>query len=235
MSQLSVSELFGPTIQGEGPCAGRLAIFIRLGGCNLACSWCDTPYSWDGTRYDLRTEITKMPVNEILEWVAARDGIVVITGGEPLLQSNTSAFRDLLFGLNANHREVHLESNGTIAPNLVVLSSFGTIVLSPKLPNAGDHRQLKTSPVLNPAWRELGAKYQVHLKFVCETRADVALAAKYAFDAGWDAARVWAMPQATSKRDLDRLWPEIVGAAAELGINASTRLQILTWGNLRGH
>ena len=40
-----VSEVFGPTLQGEGPHAGRPCHFIRLGGCNLSCSWCDTPYS----------------------------------------------------------------------------------------------------------------------------------------------------------------------------------------------
>ncbi|HHK7228110.1 TPA: hypothetical protein ACQXLV_002143, partial [Streptococcus pneumoniae] len=45
VERLPVSEVFGPTIQGEGPHAGRTCHFIRLGGCNLSCSWCDTPYS----------------------------------------------------------------------------------------------------------------------------------------------------------------------------------------------
>ena len=69
MSSLVVSEIFGPTIQGEGQYAGQLVAFIRLGGCNLACSWCDTPYTWDASRFDLRNEMTRTPVNEILERV----------------------------------------------------------------------------------------------------------------------------------------------------------------------
>lgn len=41
---LLVSEVFGPTVQGEGKHCGRIAAFVRLGGCNLHCRWCDTPY-----------------------------------------------------------------------------------------------------------------------------------------------------------------------------------------------
>ena len=44
---LAVSEIFGPTHQGEGPSTGRLCGFVRLARCNLSCLWCDTPYTWD--------------------------------------------------------------------------------------------------------------------------------------------------------------------------------------------
>ena len=46
-NSLTVSEIFGPTFQGEGPFTGRAAVFLRLGRCNLDCKWCDTPYTWD--------------------------------------------------------------------------------------------------------------------------------------------------------------------------------------------
>jgi len=48
---LRVAELFGPTVQGEGPAAGERAAFVRLSGCPLACAWCDTPYTWDAGRF----------------------------------------------------------------------------------------------------------------------------------------------------------------------------------------
>ena len=49
---LPVAEVFAPTFQGEGPYLGRSADFIRLGGCNLTCYGCDTPYTWDASRYE---------------------------------------------------------------------------------------------------------------------------------------------------------------------------------------
>ena len=63
---LPVSEVFGPTIQGEGPHAGRRVYFVRLGGCNLSCSWCDSAYTWDGETYDLREELTPSTALDVL-------------------------------------------------------------------------------------------------------------------------------------------------------------------------
>jgi 7-carboxy-7-deazaguanine synthase len=62
---LVVSEVFGPTIQGEGPHAGQRAAFVRLGGCNLTCTWCDTAYTWDARRYDLRAELHRVPITRV--------------------------------------------------------------------------------------------------------------------------------------------------------------------------
>ena len=63
---LVISEVFGPTVQGEGPTIGRRAAFVRLGRCNLDCSWCDTPYTWDWERYDPKVELHERPVPEIV-------------------------------------------------------------------------------------------------------------------------------------------------------------------------
>ena len=84
---LVVSEVFGPTLQGEGPSAGQRAGFVRLGRCSLSCSWCDTPYSWDWKRYDPAVELRELPVGEVAASIRAMDvPMVVVTGGEPLLQ-----------------------------------------------------------------------------------------------------------------------------------------------------
>src|SRR5262245_52198924 len=63
---LVVSEVFGPTWQGEGPSIGRRCGFVRLGRCNLACTWCDTPYTWDWERYDPAKELHRRLVTEVV-------------------------------------------------------------------------------------------------------------------------------------------------------------------------
>jgi organic radical activating enzyme len=84
---LVISEVFGPTLQGEGPSAGRPAGFVRLGRCNLACDWCDTKYTWDWENYDPQEELHTEQVATVLEQLDAMGvGMLVVTGGEPLLQ-----------------------------------------------------------------------------------------------------------------------------------------------------
>ncbi|HPA15495.1 MAG TPA: radical SAM protein [Desulfobacterales bacterium] len=105
---LLVNEIFY-SIQGESLSAGIPCVFVRLTGCNLRCSYCDTPYAYD--------EGTKMAITEILKEVAAfRCPVVEITGGEPLLQNNTPL---LIQSLLEDGYEVLLETNGSIDIGLV--------------------------------------------------------------------------------------------------------------------
>src|ERR1700737_3534692 len=85
--ELRVSEVFGPTFQGEGPSAGQLAAFLRLSRCNLNCTWCDTPYTWDARRFDLEAETRRLSAAEAVDRLRAiRTPLIVVTGGEPLVQ-----------------------------------------------------------------------------------------------------------------------------------------------------
>src|SRR6267378_956138 len=84
-SLLPVMEHFY-TIQGEGFHQGKAAYFIRLGGCDVGCVWCDVKESWDASKHPLQT------IDDIIRKVeqetpGANDGIVVVTGGEPLLHN----------------------------------------------------------------------------------------------------------------------------------------------------
>jgi GTP cyclohydrolase I len=133
---LYVAEVFGPTFQGEGPSAGQRAGFVRLGGCNLACTWCDTAYTWDARRYDLRAEIGPQSVAQLL---AALDAmavpLVVITGGEPLLQ--TRALTPLVAALSTRGLRVEVETNGTRPPPGWPWAGI-TFNVSPKLAHSGN-------------------------------------------------------------------------------------------------
>jgi len=104
---LQLAEIFY-SVQGEGTWTGTPAVFVRLAGCNLSCSFCDTDYA-------LKFLAT---VGEVVERVRAEGGdcpMVILTGGEPLAQAETLA---LIAALRADGRRVHIESNGTLATEL---------------------------------------------------------------------------------------------------------------------
>lgn len=108
-----------PTIQGEGPYAGRGAIFIRLAGCNLQCPWCDTEYT------SIRKKMNPM---DIVTEVARYNGdLVVLTGGEPFRQDINRAVRALLI----SGQTIQIETNGTLYLDDFPYSKV-TIVCSPK-------------------------------------------------------------------------------------------------------
>jgi 7-carboxy-7-deazaguanine synthase len=111
---LEVNSIFD-TIQGEGPFAGSPATFVRLAGCNLACTWCDTEY----------TTRTTMYVTDVVARCSKR--LVVITGGEPLRQS----IAPLCVALKHAGHAVQIETNGTIFRQDVI-DSGAVIVISPK-------------------------------------------------------------------------------------------------------
>jgi len=119
--QLAVNEIFY-SIQGEGYWIGTPMVFVRFAGCNLRCPWCDTKYALSGG--------TQMGVGEILEEIrkVARRQIVPVclTGGEPTIQK----IHTLISVLHTAGYRVHIESNGTVAPDEYMAADW--ITISPK-------------------------------------------------------------------------------------------------------
>lgn len=115
---LPVVETFH-SIQGEGVWTGTNAFFIRLGGCDVGCPWCDTKHSWNARRHPQR-----LTADLIAEAKAVNPAIVVITGGEPLMHDLSS----LSNGLRAAGLRVHLETSG--APPFS--GNFDWVTFSPK-------------------------------------------------------------------------------------------------------
>ncbi|HEX2536473.1 MAG TPA: 7-carboxy-7-deazaguanine synthase QueE [Chitinophagaceae bacterium] len=107
------------TLQGEGRFAGQAAYFIRLGGCDVGCVWCDVKESWEADRHPQYT--IQNLVAAVRETPAA---IVVITGGEPLLHD----LAPLTSALKAAGLRTHMETSGS-SP---LSGSWDWITLSPK-------------------------------------------------------------------------------------------------------
>lgn len=128
---LDIVEIF-PTLQGEGPYAGHPAVFIRLGGCNLACNFCDTEFD-NFKNLELSQIISKtqkLAQNSSKKLVR---NLVVITGGEPLRQPIEKLCQELI---NLGFL-VQIETNGTI---FRPLPKAVKIICSPKVTNGKYHK-----------------------------------------------------------------------------------------------
>jgi organic radical activating enzyme len=107
------------TLQGEGAYAGYAAYFIRLGGCDVGCVWCDVKESWDAAAHPQVTVATLL--NYVLE---SKTNRVVITGGEPCIYD----LHALCNTLHAHGLKVHLETSGAHE----IRGNFDWVTLSPK-------------------------------------------------------------------------------------------------------
>ena len=224
---LVVSEVFGPTLQGEGPSAGQRAAFVRLGRCNLACSWCDTPYTWDWEHHDPAAELTTMPVADVLaELDAMGASLLVVTGGEPLLQQRH--LLPLLEGAKARGWTVEIETGGTLAPTLPagLVDRFN---VSPKLSNSAMPLDRRYKPDVLRAFQASG---RAVFKFVATGPADLDEVGSVVSECGL--RPVWIMPEGTDTAVVLARMQELAPHVLTRGWNLTPRLHVLLWGDRRG-
>ncbi|MDD4816359.1 MAG: radical SAM protein [Victivallaceae bacterium] len=119
---LIVNEWF-TSLQGESTQAGRVCHFIRLSGCNLACSYCDTRYASAGT---------ERPIADLVAAIPPGVKLVEITGGEPLCQKNTPLLAECLIDAGF---EVMIETNGSL--DIGSLPPGVRRIMDCKLPDSG--------------------------------------------------------------------------------------------------
>lgn len=229
-STVRISEVFGPTIQGEGPAAGQRAFFIRLAGCPVGCTWCDTRYSWDPAARDPTRQSQTVDISALTHDAIARStesDIIVITGGEPLAQP--AALANLVTQLKPHRPRVHLETAGMPGADRELLEQFDVIVVSPKLRNAGpqadQHMQLHE-------YADLAGLEHAWFKFVVQCKADLDAIAQYEDALGL--ARIMVMVEGSDPRhslqDTAAFSDDIIAR----GWSISPRLHIWLWGNEPG-
>jgi 7-carboxy-7-deazaguanine synthase len=127
MSVLRISEIFGPTVQGEGALIGKPTVFVRTGGCDFRCSWCDTLHA---VLPAYRHDWTPMTPEEILARVGELTGgvpvLITLSGGNPAIQP---IGRLIALGKERNHRFA-METQGSVAD--VCFAELDWLVLSPQ-------------------------------------------------------------------------------------------------------
>lgn len=227
---LLVAETFGPTLQGEGPSCGQQALFVRLSRCNLSCPSCDTPYTWDWQRFDVETETHRRTAAEILGWALGYPTeLLVVTGGEPLLQQEMLV--PLVTAWAGAGRRVEVETNGTIVPAAALADAVAGFNVSPKLASfaaSGDARRR-----INPeALRALVDCGRAVFKFVASSTADLDEIAELQRE--FALRPVWVMPEGTTTERLLEMMRALAEEVVARGWHLSTRLHVLLWGDARG-
>lgn len=230
-------EIFA-SLQGEGPSMGVPVAFVRLSRCNLACTWCDTAYTWrfegdnrphrDGITFERKAnQVTLSPAEAAGRIAALGQKRLVITGGEPLLQAG--ALAEMLAHLP--DISVEIETNGTVAPPARLDVRVDQYNVSPKLSHSGNPADLALLPERLDAW---ASDPRAFLKFVVATPEDVAevaaLQQRYRFRPG----QVFLMPEGTDSATLRARQAWLSELCLKHGFRMSDRLHIHLYGDTRG-
>ena len=221
-----IAEIFY-SIQGEGELTGVPSVFVRTSGCNLRCTWCDTPYtSWQPEGED-----------RSLDWIAQevdRYGAshVVITGGEPMI---APGIEDLTRRLK---QHITVETAGTVDVEV----RCDLMSISPKLANstprdrdggrwAAQHERLRYQPEI---LKRLIERYPYQLKFVISDPGDLTEVRTIVNEIKASKDRVLLMPEGVDPGVLAERGRWLVEICKQEAFRFSPRLHIELWGNRRG-
>ena len=229
-----IAEIY-ESLQGEGLLAGTPSTFVRTSGCNLRCTWCDTPFtSW-------APEGEEWPVARIIERVlAAGTGHAVITGGEPLLLTETV---ELCAAVREAGVHVTVETAGTVLPGGRTVAA-DLMSISPKL--ASSTPAADTAGSWGPRHEAARRRDDVlrtlmqaspwQLKFVIDGEPDLAEALEWLAALGLnthDRRRVFFMPQGRSATELEQTSRWLEAACRSHGVGFAPRHHIAWFGHAR--
>jgi len=158
-----VSEIFGPTIQGEGALAGRLSHFIRTFGCSYRCTWCDSLFAVDPSESPKAQRLAPEAIVAKIQALDRPAPWITITGGDPVDWDLTA----VVMPLGIDHK-IAVETQGALWQDW--LEYCHLITVSPKPPSSGMADRLDP-PVLQKYYARLRAR--MCLKIVCFTAADL--------------------------------------------------------------
>jgi len=233
--KLNICEIFGPTIQGEGAMMGRPTLFVRTGGCDYRCSWCDTMYAVDPKHSDQWQKMTTEEVMAEIERLSDQTPMhVTLSGGNPAMQP----LEDLI---DLGHSKGYLfamETQGSLVRDW--FKKLDQLTLSPKGPSAG----VKTDwDVLDACVDLVGLYKQASMKVVIFDDADYAFAQKVQnrypqlplyLQAGNHMVDSDAPADIPGVLDRLRWLAEKVASDRWQSACVLPQLHVLAWGNMRG-
>ncbi len=239
METVRISEIFGPTIQGEGALIGKPTIFVRTGGCDYRCSWCDTLHAVDS---EYRHEWKPMQTKDIM------DEVETLSGGAPLtisLSGGNPAIQPLKPLIDIGHEKGYtfaLETQGSIAKDW--FADLDTLTLSPKPPSSG----METDwDAFDECLKSANGKPDIALKFVIMDDDDYTYARMAS--AKYPALPVYIQPanHTPPPADDDNAHIDINGIMDRMlwlvdkvtkdkwyNVHVLPQLHVLLWGNERG-
>lgn len=226
---MKIAEIFY-SIQGEGVLLGVPSVFVRTSGCNLRCTWCDTPYtSWHPEGRGLSIEeITA----EVVRFPASH---VVVTGGEPMIAPEIVGLTERL---KAADLHITIETAGTV----FVPVACDLMSISPKLANStprerdggrweAQHERLRYQP---DVLKRLIAAYDFQLKFVVSSSDDLAEIDRMRSELDAPRQKVLLMPEGVSREVLRERGTWLAEICKSSGYRYSPRLHVDLWGDKRG-
>jgi 7-carboxy-7-deazaguanine synthase len=226
---VKISEIFY-SIQGEGSLVGVPSVFIRTSGCNLRCTWCDTPYtSW-------QPEGEEKTPDEILDQVKGFGAeYAVVTGGEPMIAPDVVSLTQKL-----RNEKIHItiETAGTVYQPV----SCDLMSISPKLRNsvpldreggrwAAQHERLRYQPAV---LKRLLEEYTHQVKFVVEGPGDLEEIGAIRDEIGIARRNIILMPEGTDHEMLRKRGEWIAEVCKQEQYRFSPRLHVDLWGARRG-
>lgn len=246
-----VSEIFN-SIQGEGPDLGRPALFIRLFGCNLRCTYCDTKHTWklDGPVPDPKAKLRRVSIKDMAHKVTEScpqssflgsylpqrpihhcgkcSKLIVVTGGEPMLQAD----KILYLAAKCKNWDIQfsIETAGTIWHDQLSSTHNIQFVVAPKLENSGNPTSL--------TYKDELLKYANHrfttFKFVVRDTTDLDEVSDIVRSSFIPSFKVFIVPEGIETDKIQKHLRLVADKSIALGFNVTTRLHVQIWGNTRG-
>lgn len=245
--KMPIMEIFGPTIQGEGMVIGRKTMFVRTGGCDYSCSWCDSAFTWNGEQKAQMMTAHEV-FKELLDLGSNTDGErnfnhVTISGGNPALIKDAMAeFIDIC---QYQGIQVGLETQGTRWQDW--FTGISDLTISPKPPSSNmvtDFEKLdRIIDRLALECNDLAIAYNFTLKVVVFDDKDFEYAKKvhqrypdvgFYVSVGNEDAKEDGDISGRLLQKLDWLWNKVLTDPEMNDVRPLPQLHTLVWANKRG-